>query len=375
MYILQVSNKGFQSWSLTGFIKSGVRMKTKHRLFVPREELSAFCEQVALVQKSGIPLAEGIEMMHEGAQGRRIESLLAGLVTEMSGHIPLSDAMAKTGGFPAYLVQMTKIGERSGNLDHVMDGLADFYAKDADLRRKLRSALVYPAVLTIMMTAVIALIIIRVLPIFEEILTSFGGRMPTFSLVLLRFGIMVRNQWLLVSLVLIVAIVGLIFFWKSKAGRRIRDQFVLNGPVIGPLYQRIYAARFSQALAYLLRSGVDMDSALSMTEAIMDNQIVSDRISRLRIDVAGGQDLFTSLNTTRIFPRLFVRLLALGNRTGDLDGVMAKVAASYESEVDAQLTRFSGIVEPLLVVVLSVIVGGILLSVMLPLVEIISAVG
>jgi type IV pilus assembly protein PilC len=186
---------------------------------------------------------------------------------------------------------------------------------------------------------------------------------------------MVRNQWLLVSLVLIVAIVGLIFFWKSKAGRRVRDRFVLNGPVIGPLYQRIYAARFSQALAYLLRSGVDMDSALSMTEAIMDNQIVSDRISRLRIDVAGGQDLFTSLNTTRIFPRLFVRLLALGNRTGDLDGVMAKVAASYESEVDAQLTRFSGIVEPLLVVVLSVIVGGILLSVMLPLVEIISAVG
>lgn len=350
-------------------------MNAKHRLFVPREELSTFCEQVALIQKSGIPLTEGIEMMQDGAKGRRIEPLLAGLAKEMAGHVPLSDAMDRTGGFPAYLVQMARVGERSGNLDHVMDGLSDFYAKDADLRRKLRSALVYPAVLAVMMFAVIILIIVRVLPLFEEILTSFGGRMPAFSRGLMRFGVFLSDRWLLVGCLLLVLIVGVTLFWKSKAGRRLRDRIALNGPVTGPLYQRIYAARFSQALAYLLRSGVDMDSALAMTEAVMDNQVVSERIGVLRTQVAGGKDLFDSLSETRLFPRLFVRLLALGNRTGDLDGVMAKVAASYESEVDAQLTRFSGIVEPLLVVVLSVIVGGILLSVMLPLVEIISAVG
>ena len=350
-------------------------MDSKHRLFVPREELSTFCEQVSLVQKSGIPLHEGIEMMQDGAQGRRIEPLLAGLAKEMAGNIPLSDAMQKTGGFPPYLVQMARVGERSGNLDHVMDGLADFYAKDADLRRKLRSALVYPAVLAVMMSAVIVLIIIRVLPLFKEILTSFGGQMPAFSNGLLRFGLFLREQWLMVGVAVIVLIIVLALFWKSGAGRRLRDRIVLNGPVVGPLYQRIYAARFSQAMAYLLRSGVDMDSALSMTEAVMDNQVVSARIGTLRSEVAAGKDLFDALGNARLFPRLFVRLLALGNRTGDLDGVMAKVAASYESEVDAQLTRFSGVVEPLLVVVLSVIVGGILLSVMLPLVEIISAVG
>lgn len=350
-------------------------MSAKHPIFVPREELATFCEQVALVQKSGIPLSEGIEMMQDGAHGRRIEPLLASLAKAMAQHMPLSDAMQETGGFPAYLVQMARVGERSGNLDHVMDGLADFYAKDADLRRKLRSALVYPSVLAVMMLAVIVLIIVRVLPLFDEILSSFGGRMPAFSRGLLQFGSFLSERWLVVGLVLIAVVVALLLFWKSPSGRRLRDRIVLNGPVVGPLYQRIYAARFSQALAYLLRSGVDMDSALGMTEAVMDNQVVADRIASLRKEVADGKDLFEALGQTRIFPKLFVRLLALGNRTGDLDGVMAKVAASYESEVEAQLTRFSGIVEPLLVVVLSVIVGAILLSVMLPLVEIIGAVG
>ena len=350
-------------------------MGTKNRLFVPREELAAFCEQVALVQKSGIPLSEGIDMMQEGARGRRIEPQLAGLAAGMAKHQPLSEAMAATGGFPDYLVQMTRIGERSGNLDEIMASLAGYYAKDAALRRKLRSALVYPAVLAAMMLAVIILIIVRVLPVFQQILQSFGGRMPAFSRGLLQFGIFLRQQWPIALLIAAAAVIAWILFWRSRTGRRLRDRIVLAGPIVGPLYQRIYAARFAQAMASLLQSGVDMDTALDMTEAVMENRVVSERISRLRKQIAADVDFFTALSEADIFPRLFVRLLALGNRTGELDSVMGKVADTYESEVDAQLTRFSGIVEPLLVVVLSLIVGAILLSVMLPLVEIISAVG
>lgn len=350
-------------------------MGTRNRLFVPREELAAFCEQVALVQKSGIPLSEGIELMRDGARGRRIEPLLAGLTAGMAKHKPLSEAMSETGGFPAYLVQMARIGERSGNLDGIMTSLSGYYAKDAALRRKLRSALVYPAVLAAMMLAVIILIIVRVLPVFQQTLQSFGGRMPGFSSALLQFGLFLRNRWPVAVLLTAAAVIAWILFWRSRAGRRLRDRIVLNGPVFGPLYQRIYAARFSQAMASLLRSGVDMDTALGMTEAVMENSIVAGRISQLRGQVAADADFFSALSAAHIFPRLFVRLLALGNRTGDLDSVMGNVAETYESEVDAQLTRFSGIVEPLLVVVLSLIVGVILLSVMLPLVEIISAVG
>jgi len=214
-------------------------MSTRGRFFVPREELSTFCEQVALVQKSGIPLAEGIELMIDGARGRRIEPLLAGLVKEMAGSVPLSAAMDKTGGFPAYLVQMARVGERSGNLDRVMESLSDYYAKDADLRRKLRSALVYPAVLAVMMSAVIILIIVRVLPLFEEILQSFGGRMPPFSKGLLRFGLFLRENWLVAGLGFLLLIIVLVVFWKSSAGRRFRDRIALDGPVVGPLLRRV----------------------------------------------------------------------------------------------------------------------------------------
>ncbi|NLC83477.1 MAG: type II secretion system F family protein [Ruminococcaceae bacterium] len=356
-------------------VQAGEIMFGKKRTSVPREELAAFCEQVALVQKSGIPLAEGIEMMQDGARGRRIEPLLAGLSDGLAKNQPLSNAMAATTGFPDYLVHMTRIGERTGNLDEIMVSLAAYYTKDAALRRKLRSALVYPAVLAVMMLAVIILIIVRVLPIFQQILHSFGGTMPGFSRVLMQFGIFLRRQWPFVLLATAIIIVLWLIFWRSSTGRRLRDRIVLNWPVVGPLYQRIYAARFSQAMASLLHSGVDLDSALNMTEAVMENSIVAKRISGLRAKIAADTDFFTALSAADIFPRLFVRLLALGNRTGELDTVMGKVADSYEAEVDAHLTRFSGIVEPLLVVLLSLIVGAILLSVMLPLVEIIGAVG
>ncbi len=350
-------------------------MFRRKRTSVPREELAAFCEQVALIQKSGIPLAEGIEMMQDGAKGRRIEPLLAELAEKLAENQSLSNAMAGTEGFPGYLVHMTRIGERSGSLDEIMVSLAGYYTKDAVLRRKLRSALVYPAVLAIMMLAVIILIIVRVLPIFQQILQSFGGTMPGFSRLLMQFGIFLRQQWLFVLLVAAIVVVLWLLFWRSRTGLRLRDKIVLNWPVVGPLYQRIYAARFSQAMASLLHSGVDLDSALSMTEAVMENSIVAERIRGLRARIAADTDFFTALSDAGIFPRLFVRLLALGNRTGELDTVMGKVADSYEAEVDAHLTRFSGIIEPLLVVLLSLIVGAILLSVMLPLVEIIGAVG
>lgn len=339
-------------------------------------ELAWLCEQISLIQKSGIPLPEGIDLLADSADLPRQAGVLKALAIEMRKMAPLSEAMEALGTFPGYLVKMVKVGELSGNLDHVMSSLGEFYTRDAELKRKIRSTLVYPIILLLMMLAIIVLLVVRVLPVFNEILMSFGGSMPALSQGLLSFGTFIgRHAFWLIPLIIVVIAALVIWLRNSAPGRRLIDRARLKLPVLGPLYQRIYTSRFSISLSYMMRSGIDLDSALLMTEAVMENALVSERIAICREKIRKGADTFAALKETNLFPSLFVRMLALGSRTGEMDAVMGKIARAYENEVDNRLTRLTGLIEPLLVVVLSLIVGGILLTVMLPLVEIMASIG
>jgi type IV pilus assembly protein PilC len=351
-------------------------MASKRKIMLEPAELAWLCEQIALIQRSGILLPEGIELLAESADIERLKTVLNQLAARIQKMVPLSDAMQDMASFPPYLVRMVRIGEISGNLDQVLSGLSDFYMRDSELRKKVRSALVYPLVLLFMMLAIILLLVVRVLPVFSQILASFGGTMPPFSQGLLSFGnFMARHAlWLIPLMIIVVAGVWL-WLRQSGGGRRFVDKALLNLPVIGPVYRRLYASRFSISLHYLLRSGVDLDAALSLTESVMDNSIVSGRIAESRAKIKLGEDTFAALQEMELFPRLFVRMLALGSRAGELDVVMSKLANAYENEVNNRLTRLTGLVEPFLVIILSLIVGGILLTVMLPLVEIMSSIG
>lgn len=339
------------------------------------DELSWLCEQLALVQKSGISVSEGIDLLADSTDRPQQAELLKLLSQELQSMVPLSEAMEKVGGFPHYLIQMTRIGETSGNLDHIMENLSDFYHKDADLKRRFRSALIYPLVLLCMMAAVILLLMVRVLPIFNDILTSFGAQMPPFSNVLLQIGLFFGEQGLWFFPLLAAIIIVLVLILRIGPGRYWLDRVKPQLPLLGSLYRRIYAARFALALSYLLRSSIDMDTSLGLTETMLDNALVQERIAKCREEMRNGKDAFAALQDTDLFPKLFVRMLALGNRTGDLETVMGKVARSYESDVNNQLSRLTSLVEPFLVIILSIIVGGILLTVMLPLIEIMSSIG
>lgn len=339
------------------------------------EELAWFCEQIALVQKSGIGISEGIPLLAESTDQSRQLAVLNALAEKIAGHVPLSQAMHEVGGFPSYILKMTEIGEVSGNLDDVMSNLSEFYHRDAELKRRLRSAMTYPLVLLFMMAAVIILLIVRVLPAFNEILSTFGGEMPIFTSGLMRFGIFLNKTWFWL-LPLIVFVLFLIWFWLNKSRGKIwLEQIKTKAPLIGPLYRQIYAARFALALSYLISSGIDLDTSLNMTQGMLDSNLIKTKIEQCRTKIAEGQDPFVALQETELFPRIFARMLALGSRTGELDQVMGKIARTYEVDIQNKLTRLTGLIEPFLVVVLSIIVGAILLTVMLPLIEIMSSIG
>ncbi len=349
-----------------------VRRKTR----LEPAQLAWFCEQLALILRTGILLPEGVELLAESSDNRQLRSVLDSLGSELAKMQPLAAAMQNTAAFPAYLVRMVNIGEVSGNLDQVLSGLATFYLRDNDLRKKVRSALVYPLILLFLMLAIILLLIVRVLPVFDQILASFGSDMPLFAKGLLRLGLFMTNQaiWLLPLLVIVLLA---LWAWLRLAagGRRLWDKAVLRLPLFKAVFIRLYAGRFALAMQYLLGSGIDFTAALSLTEDVMDNSEVSRKIRLSRQKIESGADVFIALQEIDLFPRLFVRMLALGSRAGELDIVMSKLADAYESEVNNRLTRLASLVEPFLVIILSLVVGAILLTVMLPLVEILSSIG
>lgn len=351
------------------------KTRNRSRIRLDTMELSWLCGQVALVLKSGIPIQEGIDMLADSADNPHMASVLHVLCRTVESRQPLSVAMERQGGFPSHLVGMTRIGEVSGNLDTVMSNLSDFYERSARLSARIRAALTYPLVLMIMMAAVIVLLVVRVLPIFSNIFVSLGGGMPPFSRGVLLAGLFIsRNAPVLLGILAGLA-AAIFLFFRTAPGRGLSDRMRLGLPGIRGLYRKIYASRFSMAMSYMLASSIDMNTSLEMAESIMDNHLVAARIAACKEAMNHGEEPFEALGRTGIFPRLFIRMLAMGSKAGELDTVMAKVARSYESEVDDQLNRLTSIVEPLLVVVLSAVVGGILLTVMLPLIDIMSSIG
>lgn len=339
-------------------------------------DLAWICEQLALVQKSGIPLGDGIALLADGDYLPRQTRTLQQLDARLKEHVPLSDAFEQIGSFPAYMIHMTRIGEATGNLDTVLSDLAAFYLSEDQLRRRVRGALIYPAILTVLMVAVIVLLIVRVLPVFGQILSSFGGRLPAFSEALLNFSAFIgHNAAWLIPLILVLLIALWLIVKRTPRGRRTADRLKLTLPLIGPINRKVYAARFASALGGLLGAGIDMDQALGMTSSVMDNRYVEERIDQARDSMRQGNDVFQALKSTDLFPPLFARMLELGSRTGELESVMSRIARSYASEIEGRLARLTGLVEPILVVVLALIIGIILMSVMLPLAEILSSIG
>lgn len=342
---------------------------------LPSSDLSWMCGQAALVLRAGIPLGEGLAMVAASTSDRRAQAALERLAAAVSERRALSEAMGALGGFPAYAVDMVKVGEYTGNLDKVLENLSDYFEKDDRIRKRLRGALAYPAVLLAMMAAIILMLVVEVLPVFRDILASLGGQLPAFSAFLLDAGAwLVRWSFVWIpALALVVA--ALVVFFRLPSLRRSSDAVRLRTPLLAGLYKRLHAARFSLAMGYLLGSGCGLEESIRLSESVVGNAVVADRLEACRKIVAAGGDPFEAIQGTGIFPPLFVHMLSLGNRTGELDAVMRRVSRLYEEEVDASLRRITGVVEPLLVTLLSLVVGAILLSVMLPLIGIMSSIG
>jgi len=334
------------------------------------DELSVLCEQIAMILRAGLPLHDGVEALSDNYQNTRYAESFTQLSQNVLDTGSLYQGLKATGAFPDYLVEMTGIGEKTGELQNVMEQLAAYYAREAKIRRAIQNAVTYPLLLIAMMAVLITVLIVQVLPIFEGVMKNMGIGMDSSSGTWMDVGIGIGKGVLIVTGIIIVLALAFILLLKSGRGGSVRN---LAFRIISPLRlmnNKLFACRFATNMAMMLNSGYPLDESLELVSGIVSEEAVRDKIETCRIRMRDGLSFPEAVEQTGLFERLHCRMIKVGFQSGQTDRVMGKLAAIYEEEMDDAINRIVSIIEPSLVALMSVIIGAILLSVMLPLLSV-----
>lgn len=335
------------------------------------EELSVLCEQLALILRGGLPIQDGVEALGETYKDTRYAESFARLNDAVLESGSLTEGFRAAGAFPGYFLEMTSIGEKTGELDGVMEGLAQYYGNEARHRRAIRSAVFYPLLLIVMMAVLVGVLIAQVLPVFEDVFASFsGGGADTWMSLAMRAGKIV----LFVAAAAIFLTLGTLAALRLDRSGGLRRALTRAFKPLRRLEQKLCAARFSASLAMTLRSGYPLDQSLELMQGLFPEGAMREKMERCLQSVQEGRDFTQAVEELQIFEPLHCRMIRMGFRAGQTDRVMGKLAELYAEELDNQINRLVAFIEPSLVALMALIVGAILLAVMLPLLSVLGSI-
>lgn len=348
-------------------------MSVKRKL--SNTEISSFCDQTALILSAGITPVEGMRILlsdTKDAQGRKIISDILDVCERGDS---FSKALDGTGVFPDYAVNMVAIGEESGKTDEVMRALSEYYAREEMIADNLKSAVRYPLIMIGMMLVVILVLITKVLPIFNQVFIQLGSEITGFSRSLLTLGGHIRRYSIILIAVLAVLVLIAVLAAKTRFGKRLTRRLLAKFPLTRSFFDNVAAGRFANGMALTLSSGLDTYQSLDMVAELVNHQGMIQKIMNCKAFIEGGDNFSEAVARAGIFSNLHAKMIAVGFRTGNVDVVMSKIAANYEKETNDRIYSIIAILEPTLVIILSLIVGLILLSVILPLMGIMTSIG
>lgn len=339
------------------------------------EELITFCSQMALILKSGISSLEGIYIMEDGDGQPEGKEILKEIREEIEICGMLYPAMEKTGVFPEYALHMTEIGEQTGRLDETMEALAAYYQREEETMEAVKNAVTYPIAMLGMLLVIVVVLFVKVMPVFEQVYIQLGQEMTGVARNILNIG-----NWMRQSAIVLAVIAGIILVLAVLIifSRKIRSQFLIQVQKIGLMKKIAWKrarTRFASGMAMSLKSGLDIDESLALSEKLIDYEPLRVQIEKCQEQIKEGKSFPKALKEAHIFDGMQERLVAIGYETGATDEVMEQSADLYQKELQDQIQKMISILEPTLVGILCVIVGVILLSVMLPLVGIMAGIG
>jgi type IV pilus assembly protein PilC len=275
---------------------------------------------------------------------------------------------------PLYM-SMVEAGEAGGFLDTVLNRLAGYIEKSMTLRRKVKGAMIYPATIITVAVAVVIFLLIFVIPTFKALFEGFGAALPLPTRIVLELSRLVKTHLLAGLGTLVGAVFGVRFYYRTEKGKKVIDSLLLRLPVIGQLIRKVSVAKFTRTLGTLLSSGVPILDALNITAKVAGNRVVEEAILKTRSSIAEGKTIADPLGASGIFPPMVVQMISVGEQTGALDAMLAKIADFYDAEVDQAVANLTTLLEPIMIVFLGVVVGGLIIAMYLPIFKLVTVVG
>jgi type IV pilus assembly protein PilC len=345
--------------------------RSRNKIWKVKEtDLVLFTRQLATMIEAGISLVQALTALYEQCDPKRQRSMrhvISDVISSVQSGETFNESIAKHPRvFTRLYVSMVKAGETGGLLAEILDRLAGFLEASARLRKKVKSAMTYPVIVICIAFSITTFLIVKVVPIFGEIFKDFGAKLPAPTQFLIDVSDFIRAQWYFLILGIGGAIFGLRAFLRSKRGKQLADRWKLKLPIFGPLLTKIAMSRFSRTFAQLIRSGVPILEVLDIVGGTAGNHVIEESIKSVSTDVEQGDNLSVAMSKKAIFPPMLLRMVAAGESTGKIDTMLEKMADFWDEEIEAMLDALTSLIEPLLIVFLGVIVGGIVIAMFLP---------
>src|SRR4030095_3720734 len=349
------------------------RVRKEMQLFksgkkITSEDIALFARQLATMLQAGIPMVQCFDIIGNGHDKPSMQKLVLAIKADVEAGTSLHEALAK---HPLYFddlfVNLVEAGEHAGALETLLDKVATYKEKTEALKKKIKKALFYPAAVLAVAIIVTIILLVFVIPQFESLFKGFGADLPAFTQMVIGLSKFVQSQgwWMLV----LVGIGGYVFFYfkkRSRPMRRALDRMLLKAPVVGPIMVKASIARYSRTLATMFAAGVPLVEALTSVAGATGNIVYEEATLRIRDEVSTGQRLQRSMEQTSLFPNMVIQMIAVGEESGSLDAMAAKVADFYEADVDAAVDAMSSLIEPMIMAILGVLVGGLVIAMYLP---------
>ena len=331
-------------------------------------DIAIFSRQLATMIAAGIPLVQAFEIVGNGHEKPAMQKLILDVKADVEGGTSLHEALGK---HPLYFddlyVNLVEAGEHAGALESLLDKVATYKEKTEALRKKIKKALFYPAAVLAVAVLVTVILLIFVIPQFESLYKGFGADLPAFTQMIINISRYVQHDGIYIAIVLGAIAYAFIYFKKrSRAMRELLDRISLKVPIIGPILNKAAIARYARTLSTMFAAGVPLVEALDSVAGATGNIVYENAVIRMRDEVSTGQRLQRAMENTGLFPNMVNQMIAVGEESGSLDEMSGKVATFYEAEVDNAVDAMSSLMEPLIMVVLGVLVGGLVIAMYLP---------
>jgi len=372
----------FASLSRQGIVVSGIREKGKEAALpragrrVPAKKLAVFTRQFSVMIDAGLPLVQCLEILATQQDHKSFQKVLFQVRQDVESGSSLAEAMRKhPKAFDALYVNMVAAGESGGILDTILQRLSTYIEKSVKLKSQVRSAMMYPIAVITIAAAVVAIILLKVIPTFAALFAGLGAELPLPTRIVIMASNFLARYFIFIVILVGVAVYAFRAYYRTDNGRHVVDRILLGTPIFGEILRKIAVARFCRTLATLTSSGVPILDSLEITAKTAGNAIIEDAVLATRKSVEAGKTIAEPLRDAKVFPNMVVQMVSVGEQTGALDTMLNKIAEFYEDEVDAAVAGLIKLMEPVMIAILGVVIGGVVIAMYLPMFSLISKIG